>query len=117
MVPSSHPSSLIEKDKPELATLKAIGFTTRDLVKQYITRFTSLSLFSISLGTLLSNTLGQKLASLLISNFGVSSFRFSQNGWVISLICLLVLSLVVVLTTIISVKSIKNISIANHIKG
>ena len=108
---------LIEKDKPELATLKAIGFTTRDLVKQYITRFTSLSLFSISLGTLLSNTLGQKLASLLISNFGVSSFRFSQNGWVISLICLLVLSLVVVLTTIISVKSIKNISIANHIKG
>lgn len=70
---------LVTKDRYSIAVMRAFGFTNSDIKTQYAARSIFVLLVGIFLGTLLANTLGEKLAGLVIASFGASSFEFIVN--------------------------------------
>jgi len=69
----------------------------------------------IVLGTLLSNTLGQLLVSSIMSTFGAASIKFVIHPWEAYVGYPLLLIAVVTVTTLVSIISIKQSSIARTI--
>ena len=55
---------LITKDSNQIAIMRSLGFSLRNIRTQYLTRALFLLAFGIVLGTLFSNTLGQQLVSV-----------------------------------------------------
>lgn len=64
--------TLIKKKKEELGIYKALGFTTKDLVKILALNFTFLAGISAAAGTLLCMTTAPSLLQLLFENAGLS---------------------------------------------
>jgi len=107
---------LIAKDKHSIAALKALGFRTSDISKQYVVRFAFILAISLILGVILANTLGQSLAGMLISMLGVSSFKFAASGWQAALLCPILMSIAVLMAAFFGLKDAAKISIAENIK-
>lgn len=70
---------LTAKDRYSIGVMRSIGFTSMDITKQYAWRAVLVVIAGIILGTVLSGTLGERLAGAAISSFGAASFRFSIN--------------------------------------
>ena len=70
---------LVAKDRYSIAVMKALGFTNSDIKVQYASRSVFVLMVGIVLGTLLANTLGERLAGAVISSFGASAFHFVVN--------------------------------------
>ncbi|RLL48296.1 ABC transporter permease [Oceanobacillus piezotolerans] len=79
LITSLFMNMLLAKDKYQVAVMKAFGFTNTDIQLQYITRSVFVSIIGIVIGTLLANTIGEKLAGLVISSFGASTFSFTVD--------------------------------------
>lgn len=78
---------LIAKDRYSIAVMKSIGFTTSDIIKQYIWRAVIIIVAGVGLGILLAGTLGETLAGMAISSLGASAFQFSVDlpfTWIIA---------------------------------
>lgn len=103
---------LIAKDTSQIAIMRSIGFTLKKIKVQYIVRTLLVLGIGILVGTILSNTIGQGLVSILMSFMGASKIELVVNPIVSYLLCPLILIFVVTITTLICTISIKKIDIA-----
>ena len=107
---------LISKDRYGIAVMKAMGFRSRDIKRQYMVRFILLFMIGLVLGLLFANTLGEALAGMLVSSFGIQSFQFTGGVWFGYLVCPLVMGMSVLCAVFIGTKGITRISISENIK-
>ncbi|MBK3496381.1 FtsX-like permease family protein [Viridibacillus sp. YIM B01967] len=107
---------LVAKDRYSIAVMKSLGFTNSDITLQYVSRSVFVLIVGIVLGTLLANTLGEVLASAVISSFGASSFKFVVNPLSAYLLCLLMMICSVLIATIIGTSSAGQIKTSENLK-
>lgn len=103
---------LIARDTPQIAILKSLGTSLQDTRVQYITRALVVLNLGIILGAVIANTLGQYLVSAIWSRLGASNIQFVINPLQAYILCPLGLMIVVSLTTLISLASIRETGIA-----
>jgi putative ABC transport system permease protein len=106
---------LITKDASQIAIMRSLGFSLRNIRVQYLARALFLLGVGIVLGTLFSNTLGQRLVSALWSLMGASQIRFVIKPLQAYLLFPLLLMLTVSVTTLISITDIRETNIADMI--
>ena len=107
---------LISKDSNQIAIMRSLGFSLRNIRTQYLTRALFLLAFGIVLGTLFSNTLGQQLVSVILSLQGASRIRFVIDPLQAYVMYPLLLMFTVAVTTILSTRTgIKETNIAEMI--
>jgi len=107
---------LVTKDRYSIAILKSLGFTNRDIKKQYIFRGAVVFALGLILGTVLSNTAGELVGIMLISSFGATTFDFVVNPLFVYIISPLVIAASVFAAALLGVSDIKRIKISEHIK-
>ncbi|WP_338752666.1 ABC transporter permease [Bacillus sp. FJAT-52991] len=107
---------LIAKDRYSIAVMKSLGFTNSDITIQYVSRSVFVLMVGVVLGTLLANTLGEVLASAVISSFGASSFEFIVNPLPAYLLCPLMMICSVLIATMIGTSSVGQIKISENMK-
>ncbi|TCS94145.1 ABC transporter permease [Hazenella coriacea] len=107
---------LVAKDRSSIAIMKSLGFTNSDITIQYVSRSVFVLIVGIVLGTLLANTLGEILASAVISSFGASSFKFVVNPLSAYLLCPLMMICSVLIATMIGTSSAGQIKISENMK-
>jgi len=107
---------LISKDASQIATMRSLGFSLRNIRIQYLSRALLLLSLGILLGTVFSNTLGQQLISALWSFMGASQINFVINPILTYGLLPLVLLLAVSATALVSMAGIKDTNIAELIK-
>lgn len=107
---------LVAKDRYPIAILKAIGFTSADIRRQYLTRSMIVTALGITAGVILANTLGEAAGGLLISSFGASSFHFSVNPWFAYLLSPLLIGACAFFATLPGISDISRLLISEHIK-
>ena len=103
---------LISKDAKRIAIMKSLGFSLRALRVQYLTTALLLLAVGIGAGSLFSNTIGQRLVSLLWGLMGASQIRFVIDPLQAYVLLPLLLMLAVAVTTMASIRGIKERSIA-----
>jgi putative ABC transport system permease protein len=107
---------LITKDANQIAIMRSLGFSLRNIRTQYLTRALFLLAFGIVLGTLFSNTLGQQLVSVVWSLLGASRIRFVIDPLQAYVMYPFLLMFMVAVTTILSTRTgIKETNIAEMI--
>jgi putative ABC transport system permease protein len=106
---------LITKDSAQIAIMRSLGFSLHDIRVQYLTRALLLLTVGLALGTVFSNTAGQRLVSALWSFMGASQIRFVIGPLQAYVLFPLLLLLAVSITTLISISGIKETSIAQTI--
>lgn len=102
---------LIAKDYSQIAIMKSIGFSLRHIRVQYITRSLLVLVIGILIGTLISNTVGQMIVSVMLSFMGASHIDFVIDPVQAYFLCPLLLLVAVTITTFICIRSIKKYSI------
>ncbi|AIY04539.1 hypothetical protein Plano_0574 [Planococcus sp. PAMC 21323] len=105
------------KDASQIAIIKAIGFTNKDVKKQYLYKMSMISFAGIMSGTIVSNILGEKIISLAfnIMGLGISELTFIVNLWIVFLFVPLVLLIVAASVTWFSTRNIKDYNIISLI--
>lgn len=107
---------LVAKDRYSIAVMKAFGFTNSDIQVQYVSRSVFVLIVGIVLGTLLANTLGERLAGAVISSFGASTFHFTVNPLSAYLLSPLLMIGSVLIATIIGTSGAGQVKISENIK-
>jgi len=100
------------KDQKQIAIMKSMGFSLNHLRVQYVTRALLMLSMGIAVGTVLSNTVGEKFASLLLSVLGAPMIQFVINPLEAYILYPLVFIAIVTGTTLMSVLAIKRVTIA-----
>ena len=106
---------VIRKDADQIAVMRGIGFSLRQIRVQYLSRALIVLGMGIGLGTLFSNTLGQHLVSALWAMMGASQISFVINPMLSYLLLPLLLTAAVSITTLASVRSIKESNLTEMI--
>lgn len=70
---------LTAKDRHSIAVMRAVGFTSSDIGRQYAWRAVSILTVGIIAGTVLAGTLGEKVSGMALSSFGAETFHFTVN--------------------------------------
>lgn len=104
---------LITKDSSQIAIMRSIGIGLKDIQKQYMTRSLIILNGGIILGTVISNTFGQSILSIVLSNLGASKIQFIINPIQAYVLCPLLLIVVVTITTFASIRSINKFNISD----
>src|SRR5690606_26948328 len=102
---------LIAKDTSQLAIMKSIGFSTKNLKIQYVISMIFVLILGIFIGTIVSNTIGENIVSTILSFMGVSNIQFMIDPIKAYIFIPLVLIIAVGITTMLSITSIKKLSI------
>ncbi|MFL8676161.1 FtsX-like permease family protein [Clostridioides sp. GD02404] len=105
---------LIAKDTPQTAIMFSLGFSTKDIRIQYITRALLILIIGTVLGVIMANTLGQKISGLLLS--GISNLQFVINPLIVYVLYPSVLILTVLTTIIVISRAINKIKIMSIIE-
>ncbi len=108
-------SMLIAKDSSQIAIMRSMGFSLHNIRLQYLTRALLLLTIGLVLGTIFSNTVGQRLVSVLWAFMGASQIKFVIDPVQAYILFPLLLMLTVSITTLISIAGIKETSIAQTI--
>ena len=106
---------LITKDASHIAIMRSLGFSLHDVRVQYLTKALVLLSIGIVLGTVFSNTLGQRIVSALWAFQGASQIKFVIDPIQAYVLFPLLLMLAVSITTLISIAGIKDTNIAEMI--
>jgi putative ABC transport system permease protein len=106
---------LIAKQHSEIAIMRALGFTLKDIRIQYITRTLFVLNLGIIWGAILSNTVGQHLVSLMWSYMGACEIRLIINPWQVYILSPLLLICMVTVAALASIASIKEFNISKLI--
>ncbi|TCK92640.1 putative ABC transport system permease protein [Natranaerovirga hydrolytica] len=101
----------VAKDLSQISVMRSIGIDLRQIQLQYITKVLVVLNLGIMVGTIMANTLGERLLSLVLSFIGASQFKFVSNPLIAYFIVPMGLMTVVTLTTLLSIASIKKHSI------
>lgn len=107
---------LIAKDSYSISVMRSLGFSKRDIAMQYATRAVIILLISISLGTVLSNTVGVLIAGMALAGLGVAKFHFVIKPLLVCGLYPVLLLSVVIFTSLISTRTSGKISIIEHIQ-
>lgn len=107
---------LMAKDRVNIAILKAIGFNSEDLTKQYLARSGCILMIALVVGLILVSTLGESVAGVLLANLGAAGFEFTT--WPIRNYILYSALMIgtVISATLIGTSYMKNIIISENIK-
>jgi putative ABC transport system permease protein len=108
-------SMLTSKDASQIAIMRSMGFSLRDIRVQYLSRALVLLSLGIVLGTVFSNTLGQRLVSALWSFMGASQITFVIKPLQAYVLLPLLLMVTVAITTLINMTGIREANIAEMI--
>lgn len=105
------------KDLSEIAVLKAVGFSEKDVMKQYMIKIGFVSAMGIIAGIALNDTLGEKFvaAALSFANLGIKNVELISNPLIEYVVCPLLLITLILMITRIVVKSIKKYNIISII--
>lgn len=106
---------LLAKDKKEIATIKALGFTNKDLGKQYLARSVAILLIGLSFGTVLSMTLGKTLAAAMAAMVGMVNVQMSGTP-LIYIGCPILMLVVTILATKAVTSQAGQVNIAENLK-
>lgn len=93
---------LLAKDSSQILIMKNIGFSSKDIRIQYITRSIVIVLLGIVTGTCIAATFGEMLVSWLGSFMGAAHIKFVVNPIVSYIICPAILFISVTATTLFS---------------
>lgn len=106
---------VLAKDETQIAIMRSIGFSFNHIRTQYLAR-TLLPLgIGIILGTVVANTLGERMAGALMSFMGAARIEFAIDPVQAYLVCPLIFTLVVAIAALLSLLSIEKTSIARII--
>ena len=103
---------LIAKDSSQIVIMKSLGLSLKDIQLQYITRALVVLNTGIILGTVFSNTIGQSMIGAVLSMVGASKIEFIINpvhAYILSPVALII---IVTITTLLSIVSMKNFNIS-----
>lgn len=100
---------LIAKDTSQIAIMRSMGISYRDIRMQYVTRAGVVLIIGLVLGSITAVKLGQMLTGLLVP--GISSMRFIINPIMSYGLSPLALGLVVVITVFVGCTSIRKIDV------
>jgi putative ABC transport system permease protein len=106
---------LVAKDSAQIAVMKSIGFSFSHIRTQYLVRTLLVLNLGIVFGAMFSNTLGQRLVSLMWSYMGASEIIFIVNPLQIYVFCPLIFMGIVTLTTIINIAIVKKVTITKMV--
>lgn len=106
---------ILSKDASRIGIMKSLGFSLRHIRIQYLCNTLALLALGLLLGTVFSNTLGQRLVSLLWSQMGASQISFVVDPLRAYILLPLLLMSAVSITTILSISAIKEHSIAQAV--
>lgn len=107
---------LMAKDQGSIAIMKALGFTSGDITRQYASRAAAVLAAALVLGLILANTLGEVVAGAAISSFGASAFEFTVNPLTAYLVCPLAMAASVMLAALAGTRGAGHILISRHMK-
>ncbi|MFF2888692.1 FtsX-like permease family protein [Paenibacillus sp. NPDC057967] len=107
----------VAKDAAQIAIMRSIGFSLPAIRIQYLTRALLVLGIGIVLGTIVSNTAGQSLASLILSFMGASSIQFVIHPVQAYAGFPIILMSAVMVTTLLSIASIKKTNITEWNAG
>ncbi|MGI6105694.1 MAG: FtsX-like permease family protein [Raoultibacter sp.] len=107
---------LIVKDRYSIAVMKALGFTNKDISLQYISRAVMVFIISIVLSMILSATLGESVAGMLLSSMSITSFTFVTNPVISYFLCPLALLCAVLIATFAGTAQAGRVNIAESVK-
>lgn len=107
----------LAKDLSDIAILKAIGFTEKDIKIQYLIKIALVSLVGLLVGIVLTDVLGEKVvnAALSVAGIGVKQVELISNWLIQYIICPLLLLSIICLVTWIVLKAIKKYNIITTI--
>ena len=107
----------LAKDSSDIAVLKAIGFSKKDIKQQYIIKIGTVSLVGILAGLIFTNLLGEKFveAALSISGLGIKKIELIINPLTQYIIYPILLMVLILAVTWIVVKSIDKYNIISII--
>ena len=104
---------LTAQDKSQIAVKKAIGISLKNIKLEYITKALFVLNLAIVLGTITANTLGEKIISAALTIVGAAEISFKINILQAYIMIPLLLIVIVSLTVLWSLKSTKDLSIAD----
>lgn len=107
---------LTTKDRFTTAALKSFGFMSKSIRTQYIARSGVILVIGVVLGTLLANTAGEYIGTMLISAMGITSIKFEINPFFAYLIAPVLIACCVYVATVIGTRDINSIKISEYIK-
>jgi putative ABC transport system permease protein len=103
---------LLAKDRSSIATLKVLGFTSRDISNQFMVRAIFVAFIGIVLGTILANTLGEAIAGMVIAQLGAASFQFRINPITAYILSPLMMMCLVVIAAMFSTAKVEQIKLS-----
>ena len=106
---------LLVKDKKEIATLKALGFTNKDINRQYLSRSLTVLIIGLFSGTLLAMTVGKGMSGIFALALGGVDVQL-KGSLLIYLGCPLLMLMVTVFTTKAVTAQAGKIEIAENLK-
>ena len=108
----------LAKDLSGIAILKALGFSQRDINKQYLIKIGCVSSVGILVGVILTVVLGEQLvnAALSVSGLGINKVALVINPAIQYLVCPLVLLTLMLIVTGIVVRTVHKYNIISLIK-
>ncbi|HVT63376.1 MAG TPA: ABC transporter permease, partial [Legionellaceae bacterium] len=106
---------LVSKQLPQIAIMKALGFSQWHIRVQYLTKALFVLNLGILFGALLCNTLGQQLVGIMWSFMGAAAITFIVHPIQVYILCPLLLIIVVSLATLGNIVLIKKSTIMDII--
>jgi putative ABC transport system permease protein len=104
---------LIAKDMSQIAIMKGLGFSLQNVQSQYITRALLVLNSGIILGTIFANTVGQNLIGAVLSIVGAPNIEFIINPVHAYMASPIALMIIVTITTLLSIVSMKDFNISD----
>lgn len=98
---------IINRDSGRVGIMRSLGFSLSQLRTQYLTTTLVLLTFGIVTGTIFTNTAGQAFISFLVSFLGAAQIQFIINPLQSAVLLPILLICTVSLTTVISIRGIK----------
>ena len=107
---------VVAKDRYSIAILKSLGFSCKDIRRQYVARSMSVAVLGMVVGGMLANTLGGQIGMALIASLGATTFRFVVNPFYAYLFAPLLIAACVYSATLLGTSGIRKLKISEHIK-
>lgn len=103
----------LAKDLSEIAALRAIGFSEKDIKMQYMIKIGCVSIIGIIVGIILTDILGDKIVSVALSftGLGVKKVELINNYLIEYITCPLLLMVLILFVTWIILRGIKKYNI------
>lgn len=106
---------LFAKDSIQIAIMKSIGFTIRDIRIQYLVRILLIAGFGIIVGVKAASIIGQNQVQLLGSMLGASKIQLESNPLSTYILLPIVVMMIIAMTTLVSTLFMNKFSISEQI--